>query len=113
MDNDAPMVNVVTRDDALTYLGIDDTGDWMINRNIDIALNAAIEMVRGSVNPEIGKYFPEKDARIHKLILAYTAEFFESREATAKTVKAKHAWIDNLEWQLRLEIARKKREEQG
>lgn len=105
-----PSFPPVTREDCLNYLGIADADDQLVCRNVELARQAATEMLRGSVDYDIATYFPEHDARIHKLVLAYMAELYEDRGTTAKAVKAKHAWVHDMEMQLRLEIARKKRE---
>lgn len=44
-----PSFPPVTREDCLNYLGIADEDDKLVCRNVDLARQAATEMLRGSV----------------------------------------------------------------
>ena len=96
----------VTLDMARQYLGIDVDDDPMINANLSRALTTAQQLVRSGVGENVESVFPG-DPRVDELILAYTADLFNGRSASAKAENAIARHIDTLEWQLRLEYRRR------
>ena len=95
-----------TIDEALQHLGIDYADD-MVTANVQRALASAIMRVRGAVGDDVETYLPD-DERVTQLVLLYTQENYDARDASAKEINARRRLTDDLELQLRLELRRAK-----
>lgn len=100
---------MVNLEDALKYLGIDDT-DEMINTNVSRALSSARLTLKGAVGDDIDVYLPD-DPRADELTLKYMADLYDNRGLGGKAANADHAMTNTLETQLRMELRRARRED--
>jgi hypothetical protein len=98
-----------TLDDFLAYLGQDFADDDMVNINATRSLHTAIEIVHGSVGPDVEVYLPG-DPRVRELVLIYAEDLFNQRGLAAKVSNATRRLVSAMENQLVLELRRKKRE---
>ena len=102
---------MLTIDDALLHLGYDEV-DEVITRRVKSELAEATGYLRGAVGGDILELLPE-DPRVDTLVKAYLDDLHDDRGTTsAKASNAKRELIHSTEWQLRMELARK-REEAG
>lgn len=99
---------MVNLDDALKYLGFDDT-DEMINANVSRALSSARLALKGTVGDDIDAYLPD-DPRADELTLKYMADLYDNRGPGGKAANADRAMTNTLETQLRLELRRAREE---
>ena len=88
--------------DALFYLGIDETDD-MVTANVQRALNTATQRLHGAIGPDVEEYLPG-DARVSELVLIYTREAYDADSLTDKARAALNHLKADLEPQLRLEL---------
>lgn len=95
-----------TIDEALQHLGID-YADEMVTANVQRALTSARRRVLGAVGDDVETYLPD-DERVTQLVLLYTQENYDARDASAKEINARRRLTDDLELQLRLELRRAK-----
>lgn len=95
-----------TIDEALQHLGID-YADEMVTANVRRALASAIMRMLGAVGDDVKTYLPD-DERVKQLVLLYTQENYDARDASAKEINARRRLTDDLELQLRLELRRAK-----
>lgn len=95
-----------TIDEALQHLGID-YADEMVTANVQRALASAYRRMLGAVGTDVETYLPD-DARIEQLVLLYTQENYDARDASAKEINARRRLTDDLELQLRLELRQAK-----
>ncbi len=91
-----------TIDEALQHLGID-YADEMVTANVQRALASAYRRALGAVGADAETYLPD-DERFKQLVLLYTQENYDARDASAKEINARRRLTDDLEWQLRLEL---------
>lgn len=91
-----------TIQDALYYLGIDETDD-MIDYNVKRALATAIKRLHGAIGPDAEEHLLG-DARLTELVLIYTREAYDADSLTDKARAALKHQKDDLEPQLRLEL---------
>ena len=91
-----------TIQDALYYLGIDET-DEMVTANVRRALNTATKRLHGAIGPDVLEYLPE-DARVFELVLIYLREAYDADNLTDKARAALNHLKADLEPQLRLEL---------
>ena len=93
---------MITREDALNYLGIDYADD-MVNANIDRMITTADAYLKGS----IGEDYPSDDPKAKELALILVADLYENRTMTAGgSSNMTRRLVDDLSWQLRLELGR-------
>ncbi len=97
---------MVTIDEALQHLGID-YADEMVTANVQRALASAHRRMLGAVGDDVETYLPD-DERVEQLVLLYTQENYDARDASAKEINARRRLTDDLEMQLRLELRRAK-----
>lgn len=95
---------MVTYEDALEHLGID-YADEVVERNVKRALAAGVAMMHGAVGEDVETYLPD-DPRIDQLVLIYTGEVYDSREASQKQASVRSRLSHDLELQLKLELRR-------
>lgn len=92
---------MITRDDVLNYLGIDYADD-MVNSNIDRMIKTADAYLKGS----IGEDYPSDDPKAKELALILVADMYENRSMTEGASTMTRKLVDDLSWQLRLELRR-------
>ena len=97
---------MATLQDALDYLGIDETDD-VIERRVQKALKAGEAMMRGAVGEDVEEYLPG-DPRIDDLVLYYTGESYDDRGGSQKQTSARSRHAHDLELQLKTELSRAK-----
>lgn len=98
-----------TIEDALLYLGID-YADEMVTANVTRALNDAKAYLQSAVGEDVFDLLPE-DPKVGRLVLTYLQELYDERSTTsAKAGNAKREMVNSMEWQLRMELARKREE---
>ena len=91
-----------TIQDALYYLGIDET-DKMVTTNVQRALNTATKRLQGAIGFDVLEYLPE-DPRAFELVLIYLREAYDADSLTEKAWAALNRLKADLEPQLRLEL---------
>lgn len=99
-----------TIEDALNYIGIDYT-DAMVEANASRALKAARATVLGAVGNDVETYLPD-DPRVDEMILIFFEDLYSQRGVSAKVSGATRRLVFDMEWQLKMEL-RKKREDAG
>lgn len=103
---------MLTIDTALLHLGYDEV-DEAITQNVTAELEAAKRYLQGAVGMDIFDLMPE-DLRVDILLKAYLDDLHDDRGTrSAKAGNAKREMIHSTEWQLRLELARKREEAAG
>ena len=95
---------MVTLNDALEHLGID-FADEVVERNVTRALETGKALMRGAVGEDVDDYL-HGDPRIDQLVLLYTAEAYDSREASQKQASVRNRLTHDLELQLKMELRR-------
>lgn len=101
-----------TYEEALIHLGFDYV-DETIEQKVRKCLASAERYLRGTVGEDIWELLPG-DERAGELVLAYLADIYDERGTTsAKAANAKREMISSMEWQLKLELARKREEAEG
>lgn len=96
------MANVVSVDEALSYLGIDYADD-MVNTNIERAIKTADAMLRGS----IGEDYPTEDPRAKELALIIVSDLYDNRGLTSTVSGNTRRLVEDFSLQLRLELRRR------
>lgn len=96
---------MITIDDVTAYLGIDYVDD-MVKKNITRMIKTADLILRGS----IGEDYPVDDSRAQELALIIIQDLYDNRELTDKVSGNVRKLVDDMSWQLRLELRRNKNE---
>lgn len=100
---------MLTIDAALLHLGYDVTDEAII-QNVTAELEGAKSYLQGAVGMDIFDLMPE-EPRVDALLKAYLDDLHDDRGTqSAKFGHAKRDMIHSIEWQLRLELARKREE---
>ena len=97
-----------TYEEALEHLGIDYADD-VIQRKVNKGLKTAERYLFGAVGVDIWELLPG-DERAHDLVLNYLDDIYSERGTSAKAGNARREMISTMEWQLKLELARKREE---
>ncbi len=98
-----------TLEEVLDYLGID-YADETVKNNVTHALNAAIAAVKGAVGEDVLDFLPD-NPKVKELVFLYTADLYDERNtSTLKANAVNRRILDSMEWQLKLELRRKKEE---
>jgi hypothetical protein len=98
--------------EVLQYLGID-YADEVVTANVTRALDDAKAYLQSAVGADVFELLPD-DPKVGRLVLTYLQELYDERGTTsAKAGNAKREMIHSMEWQLRLELARKREEAVG
>ena len=92
-----------TIEEALLYKGIDYT-DAVVEANATRALATARQTVLGAVGEDVDKYLPN-DPRVNELTLIYFDDLYSERGVSAKVSGATRRLVQDMELQLRLELA--------
>lgn len=95
-----------TIEDVLAYLGIDYADD-LVTRNVQSCMASAWQTLLGSVGEDVETYLPN-DPRVAELVKIYTDDLYSERGVSAKVSNATRQLVNTMEWQLRLELARKR-----
>ena len=91
----------ITIDDVLNHLGIDYPDD-MITKNINRMITVADGYLKGSIHDN----YPKDDPRIKELALIIVGDLYQNRSITTSLTGNTRRLVDDLSWQLRLEIRR-------
>lgn len=92
---------VVTNEEVFAYLGIDYADD-MVTKNVERLINTADAYLKGS----IGDDYPVDDPRAKELALLLISDLYNDRGMTTNAAMNTRKLIDDLSWQLRLELRR-------
>lgn len=92
-----------TIEEALLYKGIDYT-DAVVEANANRALATARQTVLGAVGEDVDEYLPN-DPRVNELTLIYFDDLYSERGVSAKVSGATRRLVQDMELQLRLELA--------
>lgn len=94
-----------TIDDFKAYSGID-YADEMVTKNLERALSAAINLVKGSIASDLDTILAD-DERVSLLALIYADDLYSGRGVlnsdSAKVSGATRRMVNDLETQLRME----------
>lgn len=105
---------VLTVDELLQHMGFDERDDQIV-ANANSALDDAEAYLKSVIGEDVFDLLPE-DPKVVRLWKMYATEFYDTRSTSgstgAKAGSAKSALVNDLEWQLRMELART-REEAG
>ena len=96
---------VITTEDIRDYLGIDYTDD-VILKNINLAISTADAYLTGS----IGENYPVEDPRVKTLALIIVSELYDNRGLIENLSGNTRKLVQDLEWQLRLDMRRSQNE---
>lgn len=100
---------MLTLEEALRHLGYDEVDD-AITATVADELEEVKSYLQGAVGADIFDLMPE-DPRVGILLKAYLDDVHDDRGTTsAKAGNAKRELVHSTEWQLRLELARKREE---
>lgn len=95
------MADIVTVNEALTYLGIDYLDD-MVESNIARIIKTADAYLKGS----IGENYPVDDAKAKELALIIISDLYDNRGLTSTVSGNTRRLVDDLSLQLRMELRR-------
>lgn len=102
----------MTLDEALRHLGYDEVDDTIVSR-VTSELEEAEAYLKGAVGTDVFDLMPE-DPRVNILLKAYLDDLHDDRGTTsAKANNAKRSMIHSVEWQLKLELAKLREEEEA
>ena len=93
--------DVITTEDVRDYVGIDYT-DEVIIKNINHAIITADAYLTGS----LGEGYPVEDPRVQTLALFIVAELYDNRGIIESLSGNTRKLVNDLEWQIRLEMRR-------
>lgn len=95
------MADIVTPDEALSYLGIDNADEMILN-NIGRTIYTADKFLEGS----IGRNYPRDDPRAKEIALILIDELYSNRGYTNTSVMTNNVrrLVDDLSMQLRAEL---------
>ena len=103
---------MMTLDEALRHLGYDEVDDTIVSR-VTSELEEAEAYLKGAVGTDVFDLMPE-DPRVNILLKAYLDDLHDDRGTTsAKANNAKRSMIHSVEWQLKLELAKLREEEEA
>lgn len=102
---------MLTTTDVLEHLGYDQA-DEVIERKAARALETAQLTLRGAVGEDI-EDFLLGDSRAESLVFMYIDDLWDERGTSAKVSGATRRLTHTLEWQLKLELQRKREAAEG
>lgn len=91
---------------ALLYLGIDYADD-MVTHNVELMLKSAWNSVLSAVGDDVETYLGY-DSRLELLAMKYLEDLYSERSTSSKAGAAASRMVQDMELQLRLELARAK-----
>jgi hypothetical protein len=94
-------IQVVSVEEVLAYLGIDYADD-MVTKNIERVIKSADAYLKGS----IGEKYPVEDPRAKELALIIISDLYDNRGLHSTISGNVRKLVDDLSWQLRLELRR-------
>ena len=94
-------IQVVSVEEVLAYLGIDYADD-MVTKNIERVIKSADAYLKGS----IGEEYPVEDPRAKELALIIISDLYDNRGLHSTISGNVRKLVDDLSWQLRLELRR-------
>lgn len=97
-----------TVDEIMQHLGID-YADEAILANVTCALDDAKSYLQSAVGADVFELLPD-DPKVKRLVKIYAKEMYDERGSSAKAGNAKREMVHSMEWQLKLELARKREE---
>ena len=95
-------MSVVTRQEALDYLGIDYADD-MVNRNVERLIQTADSYLKGAV----GENYPKDDPKAKEVALLVISDLYDNRGMTINNFNITRKIIDDMTLQLQLELRRR------
>lgn len=99
---------VLTVDELLQHMGFDERDDQIV-ANANSALDDAEAYLKSAIGEDVFDLLPE-DPKVVRLWKIYATDFYDNRSSgtstSAKSGNAKSALVNDLEWQLRMELAR-------
>ena len=95
------IIQVVSVDEVLAYLGIDYSDD-MVDKNIERTIKTADAYLKGS----IGENYPVEDPRSKELALIIISDLYDNRGFNSTISGNTRRLVDDLSLQLRLELRR-------
>lgn len=96
------LIDVVSVDEVLAYLGIDYT-DEMVKSNVTRIINTADAYLKGS----IGDNYPVEDPRSKELALIVISDLYDNRGLSSTVSGNTRKLVEDLSLQLRLELRRR------
>lgn len=99
---------MVTVEHALLHLGYD-YKDEMVTAEVTRELRTAQATLHGAVGKDVETYLPD-DPRADELVLIYLDDLHDNRGVSAKVSNATRQLVHSMEWQLKLELRRKREE---
>lgn len=103
---------VLTVDELLLHMGFDERDDQIV-ANANSALEDAEAYLKSKIGEDVFDLLPE-DPKLSRLWKIHATDFYETRNsnpsASAKTGNAKSALVHDLEWNLKMELARAREE---
>lgn len=97
---------VVSVDEVLADLGID-YADTTVTSNITRLISTADAYLQSS----IGEDYPKDDPKAKELALIIIADLYDNRGMTSTVSSNTRKLVDDMSWQLRLELSRASSEE--
>ena len=95
------VAQVVSVEEVLAYLGIDYADD-MVNKNIERLIKTANAYLKGS----IGDDYPVEDPKAKELALIIISDLYDNRGLSSTVSGNTRKLVEDLSWQLRLELRR-------
>ena len=95
---------VITLEEVYRYIPID-YPDAVIEANVQRAMAAATQTLRGSIGADVEELLPN-DPRVKELALIYTDDLYSTKGVAAKVSNATRLSVATMETQLRLELRR-------
>lgn len=97
--SDTNIIQVVSVDEVLSYLGIDYADD-MVTKNIERLVNTADAYLKGS----IGVDYSREDPRSKELALIIISDLYDNRGLQSTISGNVRRLVDDLSLQLRIEL---------
>lgn len=94
-------MDVVTVEEVKNHLGIDYTDD-MVTANINRAIQTADAYLKGA----IGDNYPVDNPKSKELALMIVSDIYDDRGLSGTMSTSARKLVDDLSWQLRLELRR-------
>lgn len=104
---------MLTIEGALQHLGYEkDEIDEVIRANVTAELEGVKSYLQGAVGADVFDLLPDHPT-VESLLRVYLDDIHDERGLSAKSSGAKREMVHSQEWQLRLELARRRAETEG